>query len=97
MRDKYDALFDETTDYRSLMGSEDVEPGLERADGFYIAHEVRATVPWAESLVRKGERPRVQNARTHRKCDHCGEAYVALRSTSLYCGPKCRVAANRAK
>lgn len=59
-RDRWDHLF-EVEDYRALMGSEDVEPGLERGDGFYISHEVRVTAPWAESLVRTGARPRVQN------------------------------------
>jgi hypothetical protein len=44
-----------------IMGADDVEPGLERGDGFFIAHEVVATEPWHESLVRLGERPRVRH------------------------------------
>ena len=61
--DRWDSLFEDEDGYaiiRSLMGSEDVEPGLERGDGFFIAHEVRVTEKDHVSLVRLDERPRVR-------------------------------------
>ena len=30
-------------------------------------------------------------------CAHCGQTYTPKRSNSVYCTPKCRVAAHRAK
>ncbi len=32
-----------------------------------------------------------------RKCDHCGQDYIAKRDTSRFCGRRCRVAAHRAR
>jgi hypothetical protein len=62
-RDRWDDLFEDDGlgNIRALMGSEDVEPGLERGDGYYIAHEVRVTEKDHVSLVRLNERPRVRH------------------------------------
>ena len=75
----------ERVSLESLMGSEDVEPGLERGDGFFMAHEVRATEPWHVSEVQLDERPRVASAkvrgkrwqRFHGKGTACHRARVA--------------------
>jgi hypothetical protein len=32
-----------------------------------------------------------------RPCEHCGNAYVASRTDTRYCSPRCRVAAHRAR
>jgi hypothetical protein len=32
-----------------------------------------------------------------RKCDHCGQEYLAKRPSSRFCGARCRISANRRK
>ncbi len=100
--DRFDSLFEDDGlgDIRDLMGSKD-ELGITGMEwnpgGFIETRDVRATEPWRPSLVRLGERPRVQPSATTRKCDHCGTTYKAARSTARYCGPTCRQAAGRAR
>ena len=31
------------------------------------------------------------------QCAHCGQTYTPIRASSVYCTPKCRVAAHRAR
>ena len=84
---------------RSLMGDRE-ELGLTGMEwdgegGYIVTREVRATEPWRASLVREGERPRVQLSTISRHCDRCGEPYKASRTSSRYCGATCRQAAKR--
>ena len=101
MRDQYDTLFeDDVLDVRELMNSSD-SLGLTGMEwnpegGFIETRHVVATEPWRPSLVRRGERPRVQPASITRRCEHCAEVYKAARSSSRYCGATCRQAAGRA-
>lgn len=106
-RDRWDELFEASEDaldslaeVRELMGSR-LELGLTgmtwNPDGYIEAHEVRAREPWAPSLVRRGERPRVQLSTITRKCDQCHEVYKASRTSSRYCGATCRQAAKRSR
>ena len=106
-RDKWDELFDASEDaldslaeVRELMGSR-LELGLTGMEwnpgGFIEAREVRAQEPWRPSLVRRGERPRVQLSTITRRCDHCAEVYKASRTSSRYCGATCRQSAKRSR
>ena len=96
--DRYDALFeDDGTDYRELMSaSELVGPGMEWGDGFVIAREVRASEPWAPSLVRRDERPRVSAPVSLKPCAHCGTPFKGI-ARKLTCSQSCRKALSRAR
>jgi len=80
-----------------LMGADDVEPGLESGDGFFISHNVLATEPWHVSRVDLGERPRVAPATRNRQCEQCGFWFQGT-TQSRYCnGPACNRARTAAR
>ena len=66
------------------------EDGLESGDnGYAVLHKVVATVPWQQSLVRLGQRPRVAPATRNRTCEGCGFEFQGT-TQSRYCrGEEC--------
>lgn len=91
------ATRDDVDEVRTWMGSADVEPGLEAGDGYFISHEVRVTEPWRPSLVRLGERPRVADSTSTKKCQQCRTEFRGI-NRARYCGlPDCNRARTRAR